>query len=141
MRARHLIVSYLRDVTGAVELIRRDGRSFFRVRDLDMMRRGVADLLTELQRIKAEGDYPSSRELMLRHGLRIDSQLRDEVVARAREAGIPSYIAFVMPDIVPLRDPDGVVVDARIEYAGDFTTQMLRYSRKIPLEAAAGAVN
>ena len=57
------------------------------------------------------------------------------VVARATRAGVPSYMAFVMPDIVPLRDDDGNVIDARLEYGGGFTRQMLRYSRKLPLEA------
>jgi dipeptidyl-peptidase-3 len=135
MRARHLIVSYLREVAEAVETVRRDGRSYYRVRDLDTMRRGIADLLAELQRIKAEGDYSAVSDLLQRFATRIDPSLRDEIVARADAAGVPSYLAFVMPDIVPIRDAEGVVVDARIDYTTDFTTQMLRYSRKRPLEA------
>jgi dipeptidyl-peptidase-3 len=135
MRARHLIVSYLRETAEAVETVRRDGRSYFRVRDLDMMRRGIAELLAELQRIKAEGDYGAAGDLMRRFATRIDTTLRDEIVARADAAGIPSYLAFVMPDIVPIRDANGEVVDARIDYGSDFTEQMLRYSRKRPLEA------
>jgi len=135
MRARHLIVSYLREVAGAVETVRRDGKSYYRVRNLDMMRGGIADLLAELQRIKAEGDYRAAGELMLRFATRIDPALRDEVVARADAAGVPSYLAFVMPDIVPIRDDAGEVVDARLDYTTDFTEQMLRYSRKRPLEA------
>ncbi|HET6277812.1 MAG TPA: peptidase M49 [Candidatus Polarisedimenticolia bacterium] len=135
MRARHLIVSYLRDVAGAVETVRRDGRSYFRVRDLAVMRRGIAELLAELQRIKAEGDYGAAGDLMRRFATRIDTTLRDEIVARADAAGLPSYLAFVMPDIIPIRDASGEVVDARIDYGSDFTGQMLRYSRKRPLEA------
>lgn len=135
MRARHLIVSYLRVETNAVAVVRRDGKTYYRVRDLDTMRAGIADLLAELQRIKAEGDYRAAGKLMTRYATRIDPSLRDEVVARAEAAGIPSYVAFVMPDIVPIRDADGEVIDARIDYTSDFTTQMLRYSRKRPLEA------
>ncbi len=135
MRARHLIVSYLREVAGAVETVRRDGRSYYRVRNLDTMRGGIADLLAELQRIKAEGDYPAASDLIQRFATRIDPSLRDEIVQRADAAGVPSYLAFVMPDIVPIRNSDGEVVDARVDYADDFTTQMLRYSRKRPLEA------
>jgi len=135
MRARHLIVSYLREVAGAVETVRRDGRSYFRVRDLAVMRRGIAELLAELQRIKAEGDYGAAGDLMRRFATRIDTALRDEIVARADAAGLPSYLAFVMPDIMPIRDASGEVVDARIDYGSDFTGQMLRYSRKRPLEA------
>jgi len=98
------------------------------------MRAGVADLLKALQRIKGEGDYEAARALTERYAVRFDPVLRDEVVARAERASIPSYVAFVMPDVVPVRDVLGNVVDARVEYTSDFTTQMLRYSGKAPLE-------
>jgi len=73
---------------------------------------------------------------MERHAVRFDPALRDEVVARAERAGIPSYIAFVMPDIVPVRDAGGEVVDARLEFTSDFALQMLKYSGRHPLEPA-----
>jgi dipeptidyl-peptidase-3 len=94
----------------------------------------VADLLKALQRIKGEGDYEAARALTERYAVRIDPVLRDEVVARADRARIPSYVAFVMPDVVPIRDVLGNVIDARVAYVSDFTTQMLRYSGKLPLE-------
>ena len=134
MRATHLIVSYVRDRTAAVETVKRDGKTYFRVTDVAAMRRGVAELLKTLQRIKGEGDYDAARELTERYAVRIDPTLRDEVVARAEKASIPSYVALVMPDVVPLRDAWGDVVDARLEYTSDFATQMLRYSGKLPLE-------
>ena len=142
MRATHLIVSYLRRVSGAVQEVRRDGKVYLEVKDIAAMRRGVAELLTEVQRIKGEGDYAAARDLVERFGLRIDPHLRDEVVARAARAGIPSYVAFVMPDLIPIRDATGEVVDARVDYASDLTTQMLKYSGKLPLEEApAGSVS
>ncbi len=134
MRATHLIVGYLREVTKAVEEVRRDGRTFLRVADSGRMRRGLSELLAEVQRIKGEGDYAAARRLMERFGIRIDPRLRDEIVARADRAGVPSYVAFVMPDIVPVRDASGNVIDARVDYLSDFATQMLRYSGKLPLE-------
>jgi dipeptidyl-peptidase III len=136
MRATHLIVSYLRHASGGVEEVRRDGKAYMRVADVAAMRRGVAALLAEVQRIKGEGDYAAARSLIERFGTRIDPRLRDEVVARAAKAGIASYVAFVMPDIVPLRDAAGDVVDARVEYTSDLTMQMLKYSGKLPLEGA-----
>ncbi len=137
MRATHLIVDWLKDVTGAVDQVRRDGRTYMRVTDIGAMRRGVATLLAEVQRIKSEGDFAAARALMERHAVRFDPALRDEVVARADRAGIPSYIAFVMPDIVPVRDAAGEVVDARLEFTSDFALQMLKYSGRHPLEPAA----
>ncbi|MFQ5877668.1 MAG: peptidase M49 [Acidobacteriota bacterium] len=134
MRATHLIVTYLREVTGAVESVERGGKTYSRVRDIEAMRRGVAELLAEIQRIKGEGDYAAARDLVERFGIRIDPELRDEIVARSRRVGVPSYVAFVMPDIVPVRDASDEVVDARIAYESDFTRQMLQYAGKLPLE-------
>ena len=134
MRATHLIVSYLREAAGAVEFVKREGRTYARVQDIAAMRRGVADLLKTLQRIKGEGDYAAARELTERYAVRIDPALRDEIVARAAGAGIPSYVAFVMPDVVPLRDADGEVQDVRLAHDSDLATQMLKYSGKFPLE-------
>jgi dipeptidyl-peptidase III len=134
MRATHLIVSYLRQETGSVEVVRRDGKTYFRVKDIPAMRRGVAELLATVQRIKGEGDYPAAKDLMERFAIRIDPSLRDEIVGRADRVGIPSYVAFVMPDLVPVRDAAGEVVDARVGYNSDLTSQMLKYSGKLPLE-------
>ncbi len=134
MRATHLIVSYLRDATRAVASVRRDGKTYFHVTDIPAMRKGVADLLGTLQGIKGQGDYPAARSLIERYAVRFDPALRDEVVARAERASIPSYVAYVMPDVVPIRDASGNVRDARVEYTSDFTTQMLKYSGKLPLE-------
>jgi dipeptidyl-peptidase-3 len=137
MRATHLIVSWLQS-EGAVQVARRDGRSFLRVVDLGAMRQGVARLLAEVQRIKGTGDAKAGRDLVARFANRIDPALRDEVVARADRSQIPSYVAYVMPEIVPVRDAGGEVVDARIAYPADLTLQMLRWSGKLPLEGASG---
>jgi len=134
MRAIHLIVSYLREVTGAVGRVERDGRTYQRVRDLEAMRRGVGGLLAEVQRIKGEGDAEAARSLMERFAIRIDPRLRDELVGRAERARIPSYVAFVMPDLLPVRDAAGEVIDARVTYRSDLTEQMLQYAGKRPLE-------
>lgn len=139
MRAIHLIVSYVRGTTSAIETVKRDGKTYFRVADVAAMRKGVADLLKTLQRIKGTGDYQAARDLTERYAVRIDPALRDEVVARAERASIPSYVAYVMPDVVPVRDAAGDVRDVRVEYTSDFATQMLKYSGKLPLEEAIPA--
>ncbi len=134
MRAMHLIVSYLREETRAVERVRREDRTYQRITDLQAFRRGVATLLAEVQRIKGEGDRGAARSLSQRFATRIDPALRDEIVRRADLAGVPSYVAFLMPEVVPVRDGAGNVVDARLAYGQDFALQMLRFSGKLPLE-------
>ena len=141
MRATHLIVTYLKETAGAIEHVKRDGKTYARVKDISAMRRGVAELLSTLQRIKGEGDYEAARQLTERYAVRIDPALRDEIVARADKASIPSYVAFVMPDIVPLRDADGEIQDVRLAYESDLATQMLKYSGKLPLEDSPPAAS
>ena len=56
-RGTQLIVNYIREKTGAIQPVERDGKVYMVVKDYDQMRKGVGMLLAELMRIKAEGDY------------------------------------------------------------------------------------
>src|ERR1039458_6711010 len=61
-RDRQLIAHYIADrVPGSIEQFTRDGKTYARVADYQKMRLGVGMLLTELMRIKAEGDYEIGR--------------------------------------------------------------------------------
>jgi hypothetical protein len=136
MRATHLIVEWLRRNGGGVEQVSRDGKTYLRLADLAALRRGVARLLAEVQRIKGEGDGRAARDLVEQYAIRFDERLRDEVCARADHAGIVSYVAYVMPELTPVRDAAGEVVDARVTTPSDFALQMLRFSGKLALEPA-----
>jgi dipeptidyl-peptidase-3 len=128
MRNRHMVVSWLRAHTSAIEVRQRDGKTFFVMVDWEAFRTGVGQLLAEVQRIKSEGDYPAARELFDRYGIHFEVQLRDEIVARVEALHLPSYTAFVMPRLVPAYDADGAIVDVAISYPCDFEAQMLEYS-------------
>lgn len=135
MRATHLIVTWLLEHQSGAARVTRDGKTYLAVQDIPDMRKGIAALLREVQRIKSEGDLRAARGLLEAYGTRFDPGLRDEVIDRAAHAGIPSYVAFVMPEIVPVRDASGNVIDARLTPPDDFTLQMLRFSGKLPREA------
>jgi dipeptidyl-peptidase-3 len=81
-----------------------------------------------VQRIKAEGDYAAARELVETYGVHFEPALRDEVVARVERLQLPSYTAFVMPALEPVRDATGEPIDVSISYPLDLKTQMLAYS-------------
>ena len=128
MRNRQLIVHWLLANTGALEMATRDGKTYYRLVDARAFADGVGTLLAEVQRIKAEGDYKAASELLDTYGVHFDPDLRDEVVRRVEALDLASYTAFVMPDLSPVRDDGGGIVDVRISYPQDFAAQMLAYA-------------
>lgn len=128
MRNRQAIVHWLMAHTRAIEVRRRDGRTFYVITDVEAFRDGVRQLLADVQRIKSEGDYAAAKALFETYGVHFDPALRDEVVARVDRLGMPSYTGFVMPRLEPVRDDRGEIVDVAISYPCDLTAQMLEYS-------------
>lgn len=129
MRNRHMIVSWLMAHTDAVQMRTRDGKTYFVMADVRAFRAGVARLLAEVQRIKAEGDYEAAKQLFDTYGVHFDPALRDEVVARVDALQLPSYTGFVMPRLEARCGDDGTVIDVDISYPLDLEAQMLDYSR------------
>jgi dipeptidyl-peptidase-3 len=128
MRNRQLVVSWLMANTPAIEIRRREGKTFYVMVDAAAFHEGVARLLAEVQRIKGQGDYAAARALMDTYGVRFDPVLRDEVVARVDALHLPSYSAFVMPKLSPIHGQDGAIRDVEVSYPCDLEAQMLEYS-------------
>jgi dipeptidyl-peptidase-3 len=128
MRNRQLIVHWLMANTSAIERRTRDGKTYYRVVNVQAFRDGAGRLLAEVQRIKAEGLYEDARTLVETYGVHFDPALRDEVVSRVDHLNLPSYTAFVMPRLSLVLNDAGEVADVRISYAGDLTAQMLEYA-------------
>jgi dipeptidyl-peptidase-3 len=128
MRNRQMIVHWLMANTPAVEKRQRDGKTYYVMTDAAAFREGVGRLLAEVQRIKAEGDYPAAKRLFDAYGIDFDPALRDEIVARVDALNLPSYTGFVMPKLEPVIGPGGEIVDATISYPRDLVAQMLEYS-------------
>jgi dipeptidyl-peptidase-3 len=130
MRNRQMVVRWLMENSGAIEMRRRDGKTYYVVVDVKAFKEGVGRLLAEVQRIKAEGDYDAARDLFERYGVHFDPALRDEIVERVDRLPMPSYTGFVQPRLEAVRDGQGTIIDVRISYPLDLTTQMLEYSGK-----------
>jgi dipeptidyl-peptidase-3 len=128
MRNRQMIVNWLRAHTRAIDVRRREGKTYFVMTDAAAFREGVGRLLAEVQRIKSEGDYAAARRLFEEYGVHFDPALRDEVVERVDRLKLPSYTGFVMPRLEPRRDSTGEIDDVAISYPCDLETQMLEYS-------------
>jgi dipeptidyl-peptidase-3 len=127
-RDRQLIVNYIRDKTDAIAEVKRNGKTYLEIRDFAKMRQGVGQLLAELMRIKAEGDYAAIRALIDRYGVHFDPALRDEVVARYGKLHLPTYWAGINPALTASLDGTGKIAKVEISYPRDFVKQQLGYS-------------
>ncbi len=128
MRNRQAIVHWLMANTDAIDVRRRDGKTFHVLADAAAFREGVGRLLAEVQRVKSEGDYQAARSFFETHGIHFEPALRDEIVERVDRLRLPSYTAFVMPRLEPELDHEGRIADVRISYPRDLTAQMLEFS-------------
>jgi dipeptidyl-peptidase-3 len=142
MRNRQAIVYWLLEHTRAIEHRVRDGKTYYVMVDPAAFRAGVKELLGEIQRIKSEGDYAAAGAFLERYGIHFDPSLRDEILVRTDALNLPAYTALVQPRLEPVRDETGAIVDVRISYPCDLTTQMLEYAdlndgRREPRRAAA----
>ena len=107
----------------------RKGKTYFVVNDYEALRGLFGELLAEVQRIKSEGDYEAGKALVEKYAVHIDPVLHKEVLERYASLGLKPYGGFVNPDILPVFDKDGKIVDYRVEYTDDYLGQMLEYGR------------
>lgn len=126
-RARSLIIQFARD-RGAIAVDRRNDHFYLRVVDADAFRRAVGELLAELQRIKATGDFAAIAALVTRFATDIDQDWRADAAARAARLGLPNQFAYVSPRLVATELPDGSIGDVRIERPESFEALMLEWS-------------
>jgi len=131
-RDRQLIVNYIRDKTDAIAEVKRNGKTYLEIRDFAKMRQGVGQLLAELMRIKAEGDYDAIKALVDRYGVHFDPALRDQVIERYGKLDIPTNWAGINPELTASFDGAGKIAKVQISYPRDFVKQQLSYSAMYP---------
>ena len=129
MRNRALIAHWCYAHGDAIELLKRDGKTYIRINDYQQLRRLIAELLAEIQRIKSEGDFESARELVERYAVKVDADLHQEILDRYAKLNLAPYKGFLNPVMRPIENSDGQIVDVELDYTESYTDQMLRYSR------------
>ena len=128
-RDRALIAGFIKDKTGAIEYVDKGGKTYVRVTDYQKMRQGVGQLLAELMRIKAEGDYDAIKKLVDTYGVHFDPKLRDQVVARYQALKLPTYWAGINARVTP----------SSIAYPRDPVAQYLSYGAMYDASLKAAA--
>jgi dipeptidyl-peptidase-3 len=133
-RNRQLIVNYIMDKTGAIQKVEHDGKAYLQLKDFPKMKEGVGMLLSELMRIKAEGDYAAIKALVDKYGVHFDPGLRDQVVARYAKLNVPSYWCGINSELSAKFDAAGKVTAVSIGYPRDYVKQQLGYSAMYGLQ-------
>ena len=128
-RGTQLIVNFIRDKTGAIEPVERDGKEYMVVKDYAKMREAVGMLLAELMRIKAEGDYGAAKALIIKYGIHFNTEWRDQIVARFKKLNLPTYSVGIYPDLDLHKGVDGKPDGVTMTYPRDIMEQQLRWSK------------
>jgi dipeptidyl-peptidase-3 len=128
-RGRQLIAHFIKDKTGGIEYLDRNGKTYIHVTDYQKMRQGVGMLLAELMRIKGEGDYAAIKALVDKYGVHFDPALRDQVVARYKQLDLPTYWAGVNVEVAATVDARGAASNMHTAYPRDAVRQYLAYGR------------
>jgi dipeptidyl-peptidase-3 len=137
-RNRQLIVHYIMDKTGAIQKVERGGKTYLAVKDFPKMKEGVGMLLSELMRIKAEGDYAAIKALVDKYAVHFDPKLRDQVVTRYTRLNVPTYWAGLNADLTARFDAAGKVTAVSISYPRDYVKQQLSYAAMYDAAPARG---
>jgi dipeptidyl-peptidase-3 len=132
MRNRALIARWCLEKgsqQNVMQLLKREGKTFLRINDYAALRDLIAQLLSEVQRIKSEGDYTAARELVEHFAISVDETLHQEILERYQRLNLAPYKGFINPRMTPVRNEKGEVVDIDVDYSETYVEQMLRYSR------------
>ena len=128
MRNRALIVHWCYEKGDAIKIIEREGKTYVEITDYEELRRLIATLLAEVQRIKSEGDFEAARQLVEQYAVKVDPQLHQEVLERYQRLNLAPYKGFINPQLLPVLDANGEICDIQVNYSEGYAHQMLRYS-------------
>lgn len=148
MRNRALIAWWVMEhAEGAVELVKMDvnyasaedalkdsegniitTKTYVKINDYAKLRHLFGELLSEIQRIKSEGDFEAARLLVEKYAVNIDPELHREILARYKKLNLAPYKGFINPKMTLEMDEEGEITDVVLDYEESYVDQMLRYS-------------
>lgn len=132
MRNRQLIAAWILEKgkkDKVVEMVKKNGKTYVKINDYRKMRDLIGQLLSEVQRIKSEGDYTAGNELIQKYAVKVDPKLHKEVLDRYSKLNIPPYRGFINPQYELVYDNDGNITDVKLKYGENYVDQMLRLSQ------------
>lgn len=133
MRNRALISNWVIENgknENVVEMKQQDGKTFIVVNDYSKLRDLFGKLLSEVQRIKSEGDFEAGKKLVESYGVKVNQALHKEILERYAKLDLAPYKGFVNPVYKLVTDESGKVTDVTISYDENYVDQQLRYSKQ-----------
>lgn len=112
-----------------VELVRKENKTYVKINCYEKLRELFGILLREIQRIKSEGDYEAARNLVEQYGVKINSEIHQEILTRYKALHLSPYKGFINPVYTPIYNKEKEIIDVKVTYGESYAEQMLRYSR------------
>jgi dipeptidyl-peptidase III len=112
-----------------VEFVKIKGKTYVRINNYKRLRELFGELLSEIQRIKSEGDFEAGKNLVETYGVKVDAALHKEVLDRYKKLNLKPYRGFIQPRLVPLMEGE-IITDISIQYPQSFFEQMMDYGKK-----------
>lgn len=135
MRNRQLVAKWAYEMgkkDNVIEFVKRDGKTYVRINDYNKLRQLFGQLLSEIQRIKSQGDFAAGQALVETYGVLVDQDLLKEVLERYKKLNLKPYKGFIQPRLVPVMDGEKIV-DVKVEYPENFFDQMMEYAKNYSL--------
>ncbi len=132
MRCRQLIAKWAYEKGKNEKVIEKkikNNKTYFVINDYDKLRNIFGEMLVEIQRITSEGDYEKAKYLVENYAVKIDPELHKEVKDRYDKLNLAPYGGFINPIFTTVMK-DNKIVDITISYPGNYTEQMMYYSKK-----------
>jgi len=134
-KGRQLILKFLLDggldgkADYGLKVIEDGGNFYVKIEDVWKIRTGLGELLGKVQVMKSMGNKEGADKLLDKFGSTYDVKWQANLAQRAQRIGVAKQAAFVFPRLQPVADRKGNVVDVRVHYDEDLTSQQLRFSR------------
>ncbi len=112
-----------------VELLHKENKTYVKINCYEKLRELFGILLREIQRIKSEGDYEAARNLVEQYGVKINSEIHQEILTRYKALHLSPYKGFINPVYTPIYNKEKEIIDVKVTYGESYAEQMLRYSR------------
>ncbi len=132
MRNRQLVAAWAFEKGAGKVIVKeiRNGKIYYDIRDYAKLRELFGQLLSELQRIKSEGDLEAARALVEGYAVKTDAETIKQVKKRYSSLPTKAYSGFVQPKLVATKATSGKITGVKVEVETDFVKQMLRFGKE-----------